>query len=87
MELFCGFIDIIHIKQLEQCVMCSKGSISNNSNKYHLLSIYNVTASVRRALHESSQQFSQSQEAPKKWAKDLNPSVLLNLCLHCLPLS
>lgn len=65
MELFLGFTDIIHVKQLEQCVMCSKGSISNNNNRYHLLSIYNLTASVLSALNESSQQFAPSHEALK----------------------
>lgn len=77
MDQFQRFIYIIYVKQLEQCVMCSKGSISNNNNRYHLLSLYNVTASVLSALCESSRQFAQNHDALKQDTEDLNPSVLL----------
>lgn len=62
-ELYHGFITIIHVKQLEEYVICSKVSISNSNNRYHLLSIYNVTVSFQSALHKSSQQFARSHEA------------------------
>lgn len=63
--------------------MCSKGSISNNNNSYHLLGVYNVTVSVLSALHESFQQLAQSHEAVKQQIGDLNPIKLLPSALSC----
>ena len=56
---------------------CSKGSISNNNNRYRLLSIYKAPVSVLCALHESAQQVPRNHEALKQQNGNLNPSVLL----------
>lgn len=78
--LFCGFHEIIYGKQLEQYLICSKGSISNNNDGYHILNIYKVLVSVLRA----SQHIPQSDEALKRQNGDMNLQCAPNLCIILL---
>lgn len=80
-ELFCGFLEIIHGKQLEWYLTCSKGSISNNNDKYHFLSICKGLVSVLSALRESSRQVARSHEVAK-WG--FEPKCAPTLCIILL---